>query len=54
MQAALFWYCAGTPAMGASNEPQAMISSAQKLWQTSPPLQTEGETERIQSPPGPA
>ncbi len=32
----------GSPGRGASTEPQALISSAQKLAQTSPPLQPRG------------
>ena len=44
----------GFPARGASSEPQAWISSVQKLAQTSPPLQNAGGVAVIRSPPGPA
>jgi len=58
----MFWYwnrgllvlSRGFPGKGASSEPQAMISSVQKLMQMSPPLQAAGTAAVIRSPAGPA
>ena len=44
----------GFPGRGASTEPQALISSVQKLVQTSPPLQNAGGVAISRSPAGPA